>query len=123
MAVELAAVARHDRRVAKAEVPNLTQTERLLAEKFGGVVPLAEVCQTHFGCGYVVARQKAAMNQLPIPVFQLSESRKAPWVIRATDLAQWIDARGDEALQQWQKSQVWEGAPHTRPGWRSGVKR
>lgn len=70
------------------------------------VIPLAEVCERFFGLSYEEALKKAARNELPVPAFRLTNSRKAPFVVSAEALGAWIDKTEAEAKALWEKGQV-----------------
>jgi len=71
-----------------------------------GVIPLADVCGPYFGLGYEEARRKAALHDLPVPAFRLSQSRKAPLVVAIADLRRLVDARAQEARDEWERMQA-----------------
>lgn len=70
------------------------------------VIPLTEVCERFFGLSYEEALKKAARNELPVPAFRLTNSRKAPFVVSAEVLGNWIDKQEAAAAALWQRSQV-----------------
>lgn len=69
-------------------------------------IPLAEVCDRFFCLSYEEASKRAARNELPVPTFRLTQSRKAPLMVSAEDLGAWIDKTRDAAAAQWERSQV-----------------
>ncbi len=69
-------------------------------------IPLAEVCERYFSLSYEEALKKAARNELPVPTFRLTNSRKAPMMVSAEALGDWIDKTEAEAKALWQRSQV-----------------
>ena len=69
-------------------------------------IPLDEICERYLALSRPEAMRKAARNELPFPVFRLSDSRKAPWVVTCEDLGSYIDQASAEARAQWQRSQV-----------------
>lgn len=69
-------------------------------------IPLADVCEKYFSLSYEEALKKAARNELPVPAFRLSNSRKAPMMVSAEDLGAWIDKNQTEAAELWKRSQV-----------------
>lgn len=69
-------------------------------------IPLSEVCERFFSLSYDEAMKRAARNELPVPTFRLSESRKAPVMVSAEELGNWIDKASQEARAAWQRSQV-----------------
>jgi hypothetical protein len=86
----------------------VTPTElKLTAIHKGPVVPLADICVKYLGNNYETASRKASVNALPFPAFKLDESNfKSPWVVRVTDLAFFVDQKGNAAAMEWDKSQV-----------------
>jgi hypothetical protein len=82
-------------------------TELHLVALFEGpAVPLDAVSKRYFGLAPTEARRKAALNDLPVPTFRLRDSEKAPLMVKASDLAAWIDLNHEKASASWQKSQV-----------------
>lgn len=69
-------------------------------------IPLVEVCERYFSLSYEEALKKAARNELPVPTFRLTNSRKAPMMVSAEALGAWIDKNEAEAKALWQRSQV-----------------
>lgn len=69
-------------------------------------IPLAEVCERYFALSYEEAMKKAARNELPVPTFRLTQSRKAPLMVSAEELGTWIDKTQAEARSMWERSQV-----------------
>ncbi|WP_298235890.1 pyocin activator PrtN family protein [uncultured Azohydromonas sp.] len=69
-------------------------------------IPLSEVCERFFCLSYEEALKKAARNELPVPTFRLTASRKAPLMVSCEDLGAWIDKARSEASRLWEQSQV-----------------
>jgi len=69
-------------------------------------IPLADVCEKFFALSYEEALKKAARNELPVPAFRLASSRKAPMMVSAEALGQWIDKTEADARKLWERSQV-----------------
>lgn len=69
-------------------------------------IPLADVCDKFFSLSYEEAMKKAARNELPVPTFRLTASRKAPMMVSAEALGAWIDKTEAEAKALWERSQV-----------------
>lgn len=69
-------------------------------------IPLAEVCERYFALSYEEAAKKAARNELPVPAFRLTTSRKAPLMVSAEALGAWIDKTEQQAKELWERSQV-----------------
>ena len=68
-------------------------------------IPLAEICDRYFALSYDEAMKKAARNELPIPTFRLSESRKAPVMVSCEALGTYIDKVQEAATRSWERSQ------------------
>lgn len=64
-------------------------------------IPLENVAPKYFGMEYKKAAQKAALQELPVPVFR-SESQRSKWLVSAVDLAAYLDRKNNEAKKQWQ---------------------
>lgn len=73
----------------------------LMAEFGTSQIPLADCCESYFGCGEAQAKEKAAANRLPVPAFKVG-SQKAQWFIHAEDLARHIDAERERQAERWQ---------------------
>ncbi len=69
-------------------------------------IPLADVCEMYFALSYEEALKKAARNELPVPTFRLTNSRKAPMMVSAEALGAWIDKQEAAAVALWRRSQV-----------------
>lgn len=74
----------------------------LMAEYGAADIPLEKVAPKYFGIESKKANQKAALQQLPVPVYRAG-TQKSPWLVSAVDLAKYLDAKREEAAQQWQK--------------------
>lgn len=61
------------------------------------LVPLDEICVPFFNNKPVVARRKAALNQLPVPAFRLGDARRGPLYVRKSDLEALAERRYKEA--------------------------
>lgn len=69
-------------------------------------IPLSAVCEQYFGVSYPEALRKAARNELPVPTFRLNNSQKAPLMVSAEKLGEFIDKSAAEAEKLWERSQV-----------------
>jgi hypothetical protein len=49
-------------------------------------VPLREVCERYFSLSYEEALPKACRNELPVPTFRLTSSRKSPLLVSCQEL-------------------------------------
>ena len=70
----------------------------LMAQFERAVVPLEEIAKPMLGLDSEHAKRKAAHNELPFPVFRVGQ--KGPWLVRATDLAAWVDKSADAARER-----------------------
>lgn len=69
-------------------------------------IPLADVCERYFALSFDEAMRKAARNDLPVPAFRLSNSRKAPMMVSCEALGSWIDTCAAKAAASWERSKV-----------------
>ncbi|WP_017222840.1 pyocin activator PrtN family protein [Moritella dasanensis] len=83
-------------------------TRVLLAEKFNHepLLPLEQICQPMLGLSLRTAKRRAALHELPFPVFRMSDSQKSTWLVNFDDLADYIERRTREHRQDWIRSQV-----------------
>lgn len=82
---------------------NQMSTVFLLMAEFGQAdVPLEVVAQRYLGLSEKEAKQRAAARMLPIPAYRGSSSQKSPWLVRVTDLADYLDKQREEARKEWQ---------------------
>lgn len=82
----------------------MTPTEIQVVAVYGPMVPLAEVCKPYFGLSPAEAARRAHRNELPVSTWRLVDSQKAPLLIKASELAQYIDSTHEVALAEWEKS-------------------
>ncbi len=74
----------------------------LMAEFNGRTeLPLEEVAPRFFGISRRTAAFRAGAQALPVPAYRAGDSQKSPWLVSAIDLAQYIDKKRAEALEQW----------------------
>lgn len=74
----------------------------LMAEFNGRTeLPLDEVAPRFFGISPRTAAFRAGAQALPVPAYRAGDSQKSPWLVSAIDLAQYIDKKRAEALEQW----------------------
>ncbi|MBP4048983.1 pyocin activator PrtN family protein [Chromobacterium violaceum] len=78
----------------------------LMAQYETPSIPLAKVCEEHFGLSEAEANRAACLNKLPVPTYRVGESKRAPRHIHINDLAALIDQRHAEAQRSWRTSQV-----------------
>ena len=76
----------------------------LLMAEFNGraEIPLSEICEQYFDLSQKKSKQRAAAQQLPVPVHRLG-SQKSKWMVNLADLAAYIDAQRAEAIEEWKK--------------------
>lgn len=85
----------------------MTPTElSLIAVYKSPVIPLLEISKKYLNLGPEQASRKAALNELPFAAFRMTDSRKAPWMVKTSDLAAHIDRVSEKAQGDWSKSQV-----------------
>lgn len=85
----------------------MTPTEiALLATFRTPAVRLEDICEKYFNMAPVWANQQANLQLLPVPTFRMSESRKAPRMVKISDLATYLDQRAEEGKKDWVASQV-----------------
>ncbi len=75
----------------------------LMAEYNSAVIPLNDIASKYFGLQPAKAKAKAVLQQLPVPAFRAADSQKAPWLISAADLADYIDAQRAKAHKDWKR--------------------
>jgi hypothetical protein len=85
---------------------SLSTEMQLLALFRQPTVRLEDISDHYLHLSPPVARQRAALNQLPFPTFRLTDSQKAPVMVKISDLAAHIDAKRDTAQAEWEHSQV-----------------
>ena len=66
-------------------------------------IRLDEICESYLNISREEAMKKAARADLPFPVFRLSNSRKAPWVVTAEELGNYIDKASAAARHEWER--------------------
>lgn len=66
-------------------------------------IPLADVCESHFGMTYREACRAASLHRLPVPAFKLRDSRKSPWMLSAAHLAAHIEASAQASAEEWER--------------------
>jgi len=73
----------------------------LLAEYNRTDIPVTDVASKYLNLNERVAKQRAAAQQLPFPVFRGGPSHKAQLLARVTDLAEYLDRLHAEGVQAW----------------------
>ncbi len=76
----------------------------LLAEFGTAELPLESIAEKYFGLAPPKAKSLARLQQLPVPAYRCG-SNKSPWLIAASDLADWLDTQKEQARAVWQKMQ------------------
>jgi len=78
-------------------------TTFLLMAEFGQTdIPLDLVASRYLGLDSRAARWKASKSELPFPAFRAG-TQKSPWLVRVTDLAEWLDRERAKGVADWQK--------------------
>jgi hypothetical protein len=77
----------------------------LLMAEFGAVdIPVERAAARYLGLDLRSAKSRAARGELPFPAYRCG-SQKSPWIVRVTDLADWIDRERAKGLADWQERQ------------------
>lgn len=77
-----------------------------LHARFGkDTIPLSEICEEYFGINPKTAQQKARSYDLPLPVFRMDESQRAPYLVMVNDLAEFIFKQQEIARGEWLTAQ------------------
>lgn len=84
-----------------------------LAAEFGaGPISLDKIAERYLGLSVNEARRRAHEGRLAIPTYQVTDSRKSPWLVNPVKLAAIIDEREAKAAQEWEaKVQALGAAP------------
>jgi len=69
----------------------------LMAEHGEADIKLEDIAAKYFGLSPEQARRKASSGKMPFPVYRAAPSQKAPWLVRVSDLADYLDQCRDEA--------------------------
>jgi len=78
----------------------------ILCAEFGtGDIPLEQVAAKYLGIDSKSAKMRAARADLPFPAYRPG-SQKSPWLVRASDLAAWLDGERAKAQAEWDKRRV-----------------
>lgn len=77
---------------------SMTTLEQVLAA-YGPLVPLDKICEAQFAVAYRSLSREKIRQTMPFPVFRTRESRKAPWVCKASDYADWIDRQASASRE------------------------
>lgn len=79
----------------------MNTTFLLMAEFNTAEIPLTAVASKYLGLSDGEAKRKAALRALPFPVHRISKGQKAPWLVHAQDLANYIDTQRAQARKEW----------------------
>jgi len=67
-------------------------TAESLKEQFGAIHPkLTDVASYYLNQSEDTSTNNAAKGLIPFPIFKVSESNKAPWIVDVRELAKWLD--------------------------------
>lgn len=75
----------------------------LMAEYETVNIPLDRVCHI-FGLGADEAAKRANRHKLPVPAYRAG-TQKAPWIVDANDLAEYLDSKKTQAKDEWRRVQ------------------
>lgn len=76
----------------------------LLAEFDGRAdIPLEDVAKKYLDLSYAEASRRAARCELPFPAYRPGGTQKSPWLVRLSDLAEWLDQQAEKARKEWGK--------------------
>lgn len=87
----------------------------------GPPAPLDLICGPYFGPSRQEAMRQAACGELPVKVFRVGKSQKAPYMVKLADLAVLIDEASEKAEDTWKRCQVCPGRTLSR--WFSPLSR
>ena len=82
-------------------------TAALLATKFNHVpfIPLLDIARDYLGLSPATAKRKARDNDLPFPVMRLSDSQKAPWLVKFEHFVEFVERMSSDAKKDWLRMQ------------------
>lgn len=72
----------------------------LLAEFGQADIPVEAAAARYLGLEPRAAKARATRGELPFPAYRCG-SQKSPWLVRLTDLADWIDRERAQGLTDW----------------------
>ena len=75
----------------------------LMAEYNSTDIPLESVASKYLGIERREAYNRAARQSLPFPAYRPGGTQKSPWVVRITDLAEYLDTARAAAQRDWQE--------------------
>lgn len=77
----------------------------LLMAEFGQAdIPLEILASKYLGMSRKESAMKAMRGELPFPAFRMG-SQKSPWMVRVTDLAEYLDSARKKSTQDWEARQ------------------
>lgn len=73
----------------------------LVMAQFDGAadIPLARLCEEHFGMKLDVAARRAAVHQLPVPFYK--KTGKSGYFCSVADWADYLDSQAQAARDEW----------------------
>lgn len=81
----------------------MSNTHFALLAKYGDTnIPLEKCCEYYFGIALKKALDYARSNELPVPVYRLG-SQKSKWFVDAKVLADHIDKKKQDAMNDWKR--------------------
>lgn len=69
----------------------------LMAEHGEADIKLESISEKYFGLAPEQAKRKASSGKLPVTAYRAASSQKAPWLVRVSDLADYLDQCRAEA--------------------------
>lgn len=75
----------------------------LMAEFGTADVQLETVALKYLGLERREALTRAARQSLPFPAYRPGGTQKSPWVVRITDLAEYLDNAREKAQRDWRE--------------------
>lgn len=77
----------------------------LMAEYGMADIPLELLAKKYLGIDPAMAKRQAATQNLPLPCYRAG-SQKSPWLVRVTDLAEFLDKQREIAAKDWRAMHV-----------------
>ncbi len=81
----------------------------LMAEYESTDILLESVAKKYLGLEPAQAKRMASMHRLPMPCYRAG-SQKSPWLVRVTDLADFLDKQRADAAKDWHAMNAPTGA-------------
>ncbi|MDD2748875.1 MAG: pyocin activator PrtN family protein [Acidithiobacillus sp.] len=76
----------------------------LMAEYGQADIPLEVLASKYLGMSRKESAMRAVRGELPFPAFRLG-SQKSPWMVRVTDLAEYLDSARKKSIEDWEVRQ------------------